>query len=161
MFKSKENKIISSVIDYLQKKVVKDIPNVNHGGCGVVAEELYHIFSSLNFKPKIVVMTSMPNSVKKFIKNSEITGESIALNHIIISIEGKYVDSTGVYKSAKSLVESNFDGRYKIVSGLTINQLALLNKNYPHWNSSFDREKNIPKIKRRVKKILVNNNIII
>jgi hypothetical protein len=147
-----------------------DIPSVkakferiNSGGCGAFALFLSDELNKRNIKHKIVwVGDSFRDEKKKIAKQihsifgankkpslSDFNHNGIYLTHVMIVIDGKFVDATGLYDSFD---ETEWSYR-SVLTELSNEQLRVLVENPNGWNALFDREL-IPKVKNMVVDIM-------
>jgi uncharacterized protein YvpB len=168
------------------KSLNEDIPNINNGGCGAFAEHLYLTLVKLGLKPTLAVATNNILAMEYRIKAWRLFGEKaectyqMRLNndypenyfnyerhygyaiiaHIIILLDGKFIDSSGVYSKFKTL---QVKGRYEkgLYEGLPIEVLKAWNDKGTFWNNDFNRqhiktiEKKLEVCYNKVKKSLV------
>ena len=131
------------------------IPDINRGGCGIFAEELYNTLIKLGNKPQIYIITRFNiNDVLEAIANDNTYGFSF--NHIIIKIGKYYYDSNG-----KRTIEDYRDIYGSNISfvNCSIEYLNKLNANIDVWNDTFNRNKtkNIQAVlEKAFKKIVLN-----
>lgn len=144
--KRKVNKrILNNVL-----RLINEIPYVNYGGCGIVAENLADRLSKYG-KTRLLCLTRNPLGVKEGINyNIRNRGKSlIGKDHIIIEFkESLFVDSTGIYDDLTEV--PMYDNRVPISLPKTL--LRRLNKVPSEWNDSFSR-RNIKKIKQLCKNL--------
>src|ERR1017187_4244997 len=111
---------------YRNYKVInKELPKLNSGGCGAFAEHLYLTLVKLGLKPTLAVATNDVFAMQKRIEAWRLFGEKAEctyqmrlykdypkdyfnyqdeygyaiVDHIIILLDGKFIDSSGVYRS--------------------------------------------------------------
>jgi len=138
------------------KDVNEKVCYLNNGGCGVFALKLYNLLLKLNLTPKLIVITDNIEGMKERIKTDKY---GATLFHIMVVINKKYIDSTGVYSKIKEIPHSYND---KPCVELPISVLEKWVSNEHMWNNDFNRsdikviDKILIKSFRKVKKNLVN-----
>lgn len=125
---------------------INSIPNVNYGGCGVVAEHIYRYLYVKGYKPKILTLTHNEEYLNKAIANNETAEEG--KDHVIVKVGRLYIDSTGLYTCLR---EVPYAPSRKAVP-TPYNLLVQWNGIGHIWNDSFDRA-NIKKIKNIIDSI--------
>src|ERR1017187_6547488 len=81
------------------------IQNINRGGCGIFAEELYNLLLDLGFKPKLVILANdydkdnLVNAIRTNMPSYYMADNDIGFSHIMISTNGHLIDSNGVHES--------------------------------------------------------------
>ena len=48
--------IVKRVFELTNENVTKKVPMLNYGGCGIIAEHLYRIFTNMGLKPEIKLL---------------------------------------------------------------------------------------------------------
>lgn len=103
------------------KPINEKVKYINHGGCGIFAEHLYYTLIKLGLKPSLGVITRNVKGMRERIiawkTHSGAVAESVfvvnhgyaCIDHIVVILEGKIIDSEGVYNSYKDIK----GGRYK------------------------------------------------
>ena len=166
--------IVKAVSELTLEHIDKKIPYMNWGGCGLVAEHLYDLFNDIGVKDIEIILLvkgcyveDMINWLIKIMKIRK-AGSSVsiaqyklipAFSHIILKVDGIYIDSEGTYKS--KLEMPDFSTRTE-VSGMDYELLHGLNRIPELWNPKFERERfgktvktNFNIIKKNIKKDLV------
>ncbi len=144
-----KKRIVSYVFKEYNERITPKVPNLNIGGCGVFAEHLYKLLISVGVKPKIVVITDNIAAMNDRILNNGDEWGAI-IKHIVLFINGKYIDSDGVYNSVKDIHHNKYGTL--ITDKLTIEVLEKWNKG-DFWNECFDKKKYTPFIKKQFKGI--------
>lgn len=127
------------------QQILKNIPNINYGGCGISALAMYlWIQKYEGIIPKIVFCyrTGKEDSYsnnKKSIKEGRVTLE--VPPHVAIIYKGKRYDSEGMVIKGKVGWGGYIFSRFHQVK---INELINTINRTHDWNDSFDRDKNIP-----------------
>ena len=146
-------KLYEQTIDELHEKV----RFINCGGCGCYALSLSSSLTKLGYEHEFVVIFRNKSGLsngKKYIKENNI-GEfhnSSAWTHIMLKINSKLIDSSGIYKS---LSEKYDEPKYKTIVDKSYLEELVNKKDY--WNIIFNR-KNIKKINKILEKNLVDSN---
>lgn len=120
---------------------LNSIPFINQGGCGYAAMCIYNWLKANNrlatdFK---VAFVHSDSDQESFVHNS-IHENKIACTHIMIFNDGKFIDSTGMYKLRNGILKtSNFNANKRLIVFGTIEGLqhALEHSN---WNPLFDKK---------------------
>lgn len=146
----KPHEIVWYVFEEYTTNVISNISCINAGGCGIFAENLYKTFKSFNIDCKLVIITDTAAGMEKRLE-VELTDPNASgyarLYHIMVEVDGKFVDSDGVFDSY-----SKDYGRTEITD-LSIETLERWNKiEEGFWNHWFDR-KQIPLIEMGFDKI--------
>jgi hypothetical protein len=128
-----------------------DIPRLNAGGCGLVAEHLYRLLVKMGYKPEIIVLVRsyiyndmetyiMGINAKRNIKDIKkaIFYNAPAFSHIIIKVNSFYMDGNGIYDSAKEVTD--FEGEDALY-GVDYDMLCAMNRS-PIWNNTFNMSNN-------------------
>lgn len=113
---------------------------INYGGCGVFAENLYENLVSLGYEPQIIALYAKDNakisaSARKSLKEFVANGNGISnagQDHVVIRLNDIYMDSTGIISTGQVVATA-----IELVE-LTIDQLKELNLK-GKWNPIFDR----------------------
>ncbi len=150
---TRTEKLLKAVIDEFGF-VNNYVTNINRGGCGFFAQYLYMTLYNIGLQPDITIVGRGEENIKNVIQNNGSPNDITHWAHILIHVEGKYIDSDGV------LINPTPDKvQYPdIVKGLTIELLREWNKNFRYWNPTFDRsqketiKKGFLEIERIVKK---------
>jgi hypothetical protein len=155
----------SEIVNYLVEQyssINEKVPYINHGGCGVFAEKLYNIMRNIGLKPQLVVITNNRIEMDKRIRGEAHNYGSII--HIVVKIHGKYVDSTGVYKSIAAVADYHkYPLKEREVSTLlTTDVLANWNSQRYFWNERFNR-KYIKTIEDKLEKVcnMAKKNLVV
>lgn len=156
----KSRVLITNIIVPKFQEINARIENINNGGCGVFAESAFNMLSELGLKPKLVIIAL--DSVKSLTKSCVSNKASFSytpFHHIVIQINGKYLDSKGLYNNLSET--EHYKSGFGVVKGLPIDLLSEWNKEEFGWNPKFDREKNVEKIedelfyvKEKIKEII-------
>jgi len=131
-------KTFESVRDYLSS-----ISYIDQGGCGIAALAMYRwLKMNEGVKVKFVYLDSREynhNQNKQYIEKKD--GCPNACNHIAISYNKEFIDCSSVVDISMYT--------FRIV---TANESALIDtiNNIGSWNESFDREKYIPLIEKKL-----------
>ena len=134
-------------VAYITNSKLIDIPRLNAGGCGLVAEHLYRLLVKMGYKPEIIVLVHdyiysdmetfiMDINAKRNIKDIKkaIFYEAPAFSHIIIKVNSFYMDGNGIYDSAKAV--KDFEGEDALY-GVDYDMLCAMNRS-PIWNDTFN-----------------------
>lgn len=126
------------------ERILKDVSSldchINGGGCGLFARQLSKVLISLGFDVKFVLVCNDKNGLEnceKHINNSNTNGlEDGGWRHIMIRVNGYYIDSSGVFSSFK-----NAQGTYLTEVNLPEKIFnEMLNPKFGiTWNSVFDK----------------------
>jgi hypothetical protein len=140
----------------INKEIKKELPLINHGGCGVFASKMFKKLKSIGYSPNIVILrmpyeTSLEqkkemlnNKMNKKPINGDISDTSFA--HCCLEIAGLYFDS--------ELLGINFLDRWerlKISGNYTIEELDLSLK-VGSWNSTYNRRRLNPTVDKIIRK---------
>jgi hypothetical protein len=127
------------------KCINRIIPNLNYGGCGVFAENLYVRLVKLGLKPKIAIITDDIKGVKRFVRLSKYNPCSRAIyltdidvHHIVIKLGNKLMDSEGVYDNISSIKHYRRQV-FKLYDKVPIRLLKEMNDTL-EWNPCFNRK---------------------
>ncbi len=136
---------------------------INAGGCGEFAKILGSKLKENDVKFKYVLFSdrsriSLLESVRNFTnagsrvnKKSFRTNNDYCIVHIMIYYKGCFIDSEGVHYNIK---ETRWGRDYRVSAILSQETLEKWCRQRT-WNSLFDREQ-LPKIKRRINKLVLN-----
>ena len=132
-----------AVQEYLNK-----IDCINAGGCGISAYAMYLWLRKNNMLTEDTQIVSLHHSYSEndFQKNQSFyiqgVGNPVAPEHVVISRNGKYIDSNGVYIEAHKY-------SFKLAVSLEKAEDFLVNSlNDNNWNSWFDRPSVVPMIEK-------------
>lgn len=131
------------------RKLDFSIANVNCGGCGLFAEELYNTLSKVGYKLEIGIITRDVEEITNRITNNK-NGGGADWSHIVIVTKGVIIDSDGLHSNVK---EFHYSGEPTIVTGMSIELLKQWNSIKGDWNPTFDRKKYLPIIKKEFLRI--------
>lgn len=138
-------------IKYLFKKLLKDvsiIPNISQGGCGITAYYLSLLLYKYN-EPFEVVTFHNRGSEDIFKHNYKNREGSVGANHIMLSWNGYYVGSDGIFKQED--YEDN--SLYRFYIRLTKEEFSYIlvdDENIHNWNCDFKRHINEPVLIRTI-----------
>jgi len=149
---------MNNIIKYLNTELPKinsTINNINAGGCGVFASILGERLEKLGFKPKYVLLTSKSynkvNYGRKYIKDNKDVkiwelDEYITASHVVVSLSGYYIDSSGCHKIGK---EDWYCDKKRLKKGIDINldTLKRFCDDESYWNTEFAKYKIVKKYK--------------
>lgn len=160
----KPTKLITWLFEQYQT-INEKVPYINHGGCGIFAEKLYILLCSLNLKPKLIIITDNSLGMDERVKGAGYcTKHGYAfITHIVIKLNGKYIDSTGIYKTTDAICDYHkYSFRERQVSTtLTLEKLKEWNADVMQWNRKFNRkhiktiEKKLNDCYKKAEKVLV------
>jgi hypothetical protein len=146
-------------LDHALKETFDDdlTRNIGSGGCGIFAEHLYDYLVSQGFKPKLSVLTTDEKYIESNIKNNEVPFKD--KEHVAVCVDGFYIDASGVKPADEfcrdwSDVDLWYDGNGRVEFDC-IDTLRKWNITPNCWNTTFDREKNIPVIENFFKHLIV------
>lgn len=125
------------------------VQNLNRGGCGVFAEQLYITLKKMGYKPKIVVLTRDKKSLAMFamLKTSNTDVPlSVSIGHVAIQLKGKLIDSKGIHNTIQECWWSHYPFSKLPIS---LELLKIWNSDNDFWNNCFDR-KNIKTIEKKL-----------
>jgi len=132
---------------YNEYKVINErVRNLNRGGCGVFAEKLYRLLIDLRVDAKIFIMTENAEGMRKRLTENEPYAACIV--HVLIMVEGKLIDSEGIWDNAKAVPLSDWGSELYETDLATLVSLNSDGKNT--WNPCFDREQ-IPLVEQILK----------
>jgi len=116
---------------------INQIDAINWGGCAIVA---YGLQKHLGSGRIIYLMTDydISNGNVERIKN----GEADNCCHAVLEVDGKYIDSTGIWSKEKLLEKWRGVKESLEVSS----ELVLKSINESPWNPAFSRKTTVPKI---------------
>jgi hypothetical protein len=126
---------------------IADVPNINHGGCGIAALALYRWCLANKIQPDGFVMLDDDGLAgnRKAIERGELDNLSVP-NHIVLYVDNWwYCDSSGTYEP------DNLPWEY--VDTLHVSEEVLLHlvNHAWNWNDEFDREYGVPEIAETLK----------
>lgn len=154
-------------------KINKQYPYINYGGCGVFAERLYDKLKLFGYKPKIVVLVNSKQCFADSMKMLDERGldyywinRTEGFSHIMVKVNGYYVDSEGMYKSQADMPSK---WRYYDIyeKGMKIGSLRKCTADERFWNDRFDRydipaiENRLDSIYRRIAKKIKTNSLVV
>jgi len=132
------------------RAIGKKIPNINYGGCGVFAYALHAALAKSGIKSAIAIVSRKGNGVIRSV--NELDGAHFM--HMIVRVDGKYLDSDGVYAGNTLTAVSNSRAKYGwMADKLDVahpKALTAMNKLADEWNPRFDRT-NIRIVKKMVR----------
>ena len=172
--KTKNNTpIVKAVSELTKKHIDNKIPYINWGGCGIVAEHLHDLFTSIGVKDiEIVLLVKawriedmdyfLDNIKKRRLApdfNTKEYSNIPPFSHIILRVDGVYIDSEGVYKDWEQ-IKGYYDT--DIVFGMDYDLLHKINRKPSLWNRVYKRKlhnkdvkTNFRLIEKKIKKDLV------
>jgi len=139
--------------------IINDISNkvnrVNCGGCGLYAKMLGDVLKANNIKFDYVMLfrqsVTYDKQLKAYIDNNDVEEvNNYHWSHIMVKIGKRFIDAEGVFDSPM------FNGirlETKKINGEFLE--TMLEQKYM-WNPTFNRKTEKPKIKRILKKHLVD-----
>lgn len=140
----------------LNKEIIKEIPEINNGGCGVFALLMSKQLEKLGYKPTISILTGsweidvptkkeVLNSVKNKLPINCGRKSDTSFAHCCIEVGGLIFDGEMLGLSFKDAWR-----RYPITGSYTIEELELSLK-VGSWNSSYSRRKKNPTLRRIIR----------
>lgn len=134
--------------------VLHNVHSINNGGCGIFAEHLYYTLSKAGLEPIITVIGKGEEQIKEVLRNNG-KGSEIEFYHIVLYVDGYYIDSGGL------MIDLPLRWiNATLVRGMSIDLLKEWNKDENNWNPCFDRsqikyiEGGFKKIEKKVLKDL-------
>lgn len=141
--------------------------HIDNGGCGFIANALHQILSDMGYQPRIVVLTNyiwywpnqdsitavqdMVNSNSTLIQtNNDINDRGIVLTHVMLNLNGHYIDLSGCYKRIE---ETSTWKTCKETLELTPEILKRITSTQVGWNDMFDINR-LPEIKSDIEREL-------
>lgn len=155
-----KTKRLNNLKELLQNELEGNYFNLNSGGCGIIAYLLAKELCKAGFKAEIVWLSySKMNTINfdnalnnnKKLTLLELNKFGVVCCHCFVKVNGKLVDSTGVYKTLKETRWSP----YVIIKKLNWKTLEPIVLSPEGWNTMFQRNQ-IPQIKKSIKKIVKN-----
>jgi len=163
-----------SEIDKIVRHVNGLFYNINRGGCGVFASILAKELDELDVRYEICVinyninhdkaeqLNNLVKTLREQNNNNKLTrnvlhDNGVYIEHVMLRIEGKYVDSTGVHKHIP-----NSWGAGLTITTLTKDELHEMANTTLGWNNEFNRNQ-IKGITRKMKEaftILKQNQLM-
>jgi hypothetical protein len=141
------------------KDINTSVKNINWGGCGIFAEQLYKTLLKLGIETKLAVITNDARQLKRRIKNKPYKNEPL-VQHVVVRLGKKLIDSEGIYNKPKD-INFYYDNE---IAPIPLAVLSKWNKKADFWKDYFNR-KDIKTIKtklaesrKKVKKDLVVSN---
>ena len=145
---------LKTLVTLLNRKINREIPEINRGGCGVFAQMVYPKLVELGYKPKIMVFDREPDefvdyiksNLKKTINNQETDSgfnlESTSFAHCCLLIDNFAFD--GLQKETDLLF--NWTRLYNVFY-YNYEELSVSLK-FGGWCSIYDRDNSNPIMKR-------------
>ena len=137
-----KNKLVSSLV-----KLDKKFPQIANGGCGIFASLLANELSKSGIDFSIhIAHNSLEEQMDAWIAKNDSEGSidlsginGFAWEHIYIKVDGKLIDSCGVYNYTCD--NERFDDLYASAP-ISSNMLSqLITSSDVEWNMKFDRKK--------------------
>ncbi len=139
--------------------IINDISNkvnrVNCGGCGLYAKMLGDILKANNIKFDYVMLfrqsVTYDKQLKAYIDNNDVEEvNNYHWSHIMVKIGKRFIDAEGVFDSPM------FNGSRLECKKINGDFLETMLEQKYMWNPTFNRKTETPKIKRILKKHLVD-----
>lgn len=124
-------------------KFLNSIPNINSGGCGIAALAMYRYLKKNKLLPKDFKILFLYNNNCKSLYDANRKGGNFGANHIVFWFNGNLYDTDGLFEIEYT--------DYKYILPASIKKLLAALNDDNGWNPMFKREKQIPKIERRLK----------
>lgn len=128
------------------KETLGNIAYINAGGCGISALAMYRWLKAHNKLKKDTAFMYFDNCDETYCDNLKALkgqdAEPTSCSHVVLQHGKKYIDCYGE-------VRPKYRYRYKLRIKSESFVIASIN-NMGNWNPSFDREKNVPKIEKRL-----------
>jgi len=119
----------------------KVVPNIHYGGCCLFAEEVFTLLKKLKKKPRVIILTTTPKTVKHYVKYFPKVSETITdIGHAVIYVDGVFIDNNGIYNKLTDVLHYENEKRYKRLR-ISKKELSFINENMENWNPRFEREK--------------------
>jgi hypothetical protein len=139
----------------LNEQIKNEIPEINHGGCGVFALIMAKQLELLGYNPTISILTNYFGDTedKKRVLNEVMNGNKVnrseklgtSFAHCCIEVGGLIFDGKMVGVAFKEKWIS-----YPITGSYSIEELSLALK-IGSWNDDYSRKYNNPKLRRIIK----------
>jgi hypothetical protein len=157
--------LIFKPMDAILKTLKKELPriyekfnNINKGGCGEIAIFLYDELKECGVNSSIRVLER--NHIKEPFENLksntnndftpyEFQDNVNTLTHLVVKINGYYVDCTGVYKTISKMRDYS---DLCDIGEFPVSPLRKLVSEVGLWNSAFDRNQ-LPEIQSEIKNV--------
>lgn len=131
-----KDSIVTRLMLTSKLKKLNKIPNVNAGGCAIVAYGLVEYIKKHHPDKTAKVIYLSNESKVDDLKNNQIG----TCAHAVAQIGSKYYDSTGSYTLKGIKAEDNFWHIHHIALDQNI---VLESLQHPHWNRLFDRDRDV------------------
>lgn len=119
------------------KDINDSVENIQYGGCGIFAQNIYNILTRLGYQPKIIVITKTLETIEDWVLKNNKDPYYFDVTHIVIELDGVYIDNNGVYLKTTSIMHCD-DENLKVTDIVTPVVLKEWVDNL-HWNQRFDR----------------------
>lgn len=113
------------------------IPNINRGGCGIVAHALYMALTKVNVPASIVYIIRPHRDIDVIEKLNNHEPTSCA--HVMVKVGRYYYDTEGVYKSKVS-IQKEFISDIKLIK-VSPEYAYESASTQNSWNKQFNRER--------------------
>lgn len=155
----KQRTIDNNTIGELAQGVGKKINNLNCGGCGVFAVELYKRLKGLELgvEPQLWILSSWSSTEERYREIREmLRAKGVTrtlgkfndygwyLRHVIVEFAGGWFDGTGFYQNFESL---NDNWGCKNAFKIEFEDIETMVSDPSGWNDRFDREE-IPEMRK-------------
>ena len=146
-----------ALVQRLNHDIVREIPKINHGGCGVFAASMYRQLEKLGYKPNIVILTSgweVKLDRKKEILNAVMNNKRVQDEKLHTSFAHCCLEVGGLYFDGEMLgldFLANWKERYRISGNYTIEELEL-SLRVGSWNHTYNRRKKNPTLSKIIRK---------
>lgn len=141
----------------LPTKIGDEYEYVNRGGCGIFAYMLAEELTRIGIKNEICWLAFELFDMEDFNKCStlyELNNLGIRCVHVLVVVDGWFIDCEGVFKSPEAAGWRGYD--MNIISDYKI--LERVVSNGQGWNNCFDRNQ-IPSMESDIKNIISNLSV--
>lgn len=158
MFKRENYQVDNNTIGELARSVGNEINNLNRGGCGVFAVELYKRLKGLELgvEPQLWILSSWSSTEERYREIREMlrannTRRTLGqfndydwyLSHVVVEFAGGWFDGTGFYRDFESL---NGNWGCRNAFKIEFEDMETMVSDPSGWNDTFDREE-IPEMR--------------
>jgi hypothetical protein len=136
--------LIRSTINQIQNKLIKQVPLLNKGGCIVFAQLLSEALELRNIPYQVILIDHEIEYITHTISalQKQRYGATMSVFHVMLKIEGCYVDGHVTYNNLSQLNGDYSDEDFYVKNFKASSESLLKYSEFALWNETYDVSNN-------------------